>query len=106
MSGLPWPGDEYANWKDSGCALQPSCLSCPLERCIEEVPRGRQRQRMSDRAAAMAALRRQGSTAGQVAEAFGVSLRTVQRALQQHRGNGRRPVERRPRRGNGNGGGK
>jgi DNA-binding CsgD family transcriptional regulator len=105
MNSLPWPEGEYANWKDSGCALHPSCLSCPLERCIEEVPRGRQRQRMSDRAAAMASLRRQGNTARQVAVAFGVSLRTVQRALQQHRGNGHRQVDKKPRRGNGNGGG-
>jgi hypothetical protein len=85
MNGLPWPEGEYVNWKDSGCALHPSCLDCPLERCIEEVPRGRQRRRMSDRAADMDAMRRQGSTSAQVAAAFGVSLRTAQRALQKNR---------------------
>ncbi len=78
---------EYVNWKDTGCRMHPSCLACPLEVCIEEVPRGRQRLRMDGRAGAMAELRRQGNTARQVAAAFGVSIRTVQRALQRNNGN-------------------
>ena len=73
---------EYGNWRDTGCQLHPSCLSCPLERCIEEVPRGKQRLRLDSRAGAMSELRRQGCTARQVAAAFGVSIRTVQRAME------------------------
>jgi transposase len=40
---------------------------------------------MNGRARAMAGMRRQGFTSRQVAAAFGVSLRTVQRALEKHR---------------------
>ena len=37
---------EYANWKDGGCDLHPACLECPLPKCIEEEPRGRQKRRL------------------------------------------------------------
>ena len=59
--------NEHGNWRDTGCQLHPSCLACPLARCVEEVPRGRQRLRMNGRAGAMAELRKQGRTVRQVA---------------------------------------
>jgi len=75
---------EYANWRDTGCDLHPSCLQCPLPRCIEEQSRGRQRQKMEKRAAAMQALASAGSTVREIAAVYSVSERTVQREL--HRG--------------------
>jgi len=73
------PGE--VSWRDEGCELFPSCLNCPLPRCIEEEPRGKQRLRMLARARRMAELRRAGKSIKQIAELFGVSKRTVQRAL-------------------------
>ncbi len=77
---------EYVNWKDAGCDLSPACLECPLPRCIEEEPRGRQRRRLEHRAAAMNELRRQGKNTREIAAAFRVSERTVQRALSRSNG--------------------
>ncbi len=31
---------EYANYKDTGCDLAPSCLSCPFVRCRHDYPDG------------------------------------------------------------------
>ena len=72
---------EYANWKDGGCDLHPACLQCPLPRCIEEQPRGRQEQRMSFRSAAMAEMLKKGNSVREIAAVYSVSARTVQRAL-------------------------
>ena len=71
---------EYANWRDGGCDLSPACLECPLPRCVEEVARGRQKRRLAERAAAMRRMRR-GRSVREVAAAFSVSVRTVQREL-------------------------
>lgn len=80
-------GDEFGllpeevQWRDEGCEVFPSCLGCPLPRCLEEEPRGRQRLRMSARARRMAGLKRSGQSVPDIAALFGVSVRTVQRAL-------------------------
>ena len=72
---------EDVDWRDEGCEICPSCLNCPLPRCIEEEPRGRQRLKAVLRAQRMKALRRSGSSIREIARLFGVSQRTVQRAL-------------------------
>ena len=72
---------EEVNWRDDGCELFPSCLNCPLPRCVEEEPRGKQRLGMSARARRMAELRRDGKSTREIAELFGLCSRTVQRAL-------------------------
>jgi len=69
------------NWQDRGCDLFPSCLSCPLPRCIEDEPRGRQRLKLLTRASQMAQLKRQGKSSVEIANLFHVSKRTVQRAI-------------------------
>jgi DNA-binding CsgD family transcriptional regulator len=69
------------NWKDNGCEIYPSCLNCPLDKCMEEEPRGRQRLRMLARSKRMAELREQGKSIPEIARCFQVSQRTVQRAL-------------------------
>jgi DNA-binding transcriptional ArsR family regulator len=69
------------NWKDTGCEIYSSCLNCPLDKCMEEEPRGRQRLRMLARSKRMAELRDQGKSICEIARGFQVSPRTVQRAL-------------------------
>ncbi len=69
------------NWRDEGCEVFRACLSCPLSRCVEEEPRGQQRLRLAARNKRMVELRRSGKSVRGIAELFGVSRRTVQRAL-------------------------
>ena len=68
-------------WRDEGCEFFPSCLNCPLPKCVEDEPRGQQRLRMAARKRRMEELRRRGKSVKEIAELFGVSRRTVQRAL-------------------------
>jgi len=69
------------NWKDTGCELYEACLACPRDKCIEDMPRGRQRMRMSSRTSKMLLLRARGKSVKDIARIFEVSVRTVQRAL-------------------------
>jgi hypothetical protein len=68
-------------YEDKGCEMFPSCLHCLFPRCLEEEPRGKQRFSKRSRAEKMTELRKQGKTVGEIAGAFAVSMRTVQRAL-------------------------
>jgi hypothetical protein len=68
-------------WRDEGCELFSSCLNCPLPKCVEDEPRGQQRLRMAARSRRMAEMRRGGKSVKEIAVIFGVSKRTVQRAL-------------------------
>ncbi len=34
---------EYANYRDTGCDLAPSCLSCPFVRCRYDKPEEKKR---------------------------------------------------------------
>ena len=70
------------NWRDRGCEFFSSCLNCPLPRCVEDEPRGQQRLRMAARKRLMAEFRNSGQSVKEIAGLFGVSTRTVQRALE------------------------
>lgn len=69
------------NWRDTGCEVYPSCLCCPLPKCLEEEPRGRQKLRTLARSRRMAELKREGRSLAEIARLFRVSQRTVQRGL-------------------------
>ena len=73
------PEDE--EWRDEGCELFPSCLGCPLPKCVEEEPRWRQRlaTRVKDRK--IAQMKRQGKSHKEIAQALNISVRTVRRGL-------------------------
>jgi hypothetical protein len=71
------------DWRDEGCEVFPSCLNCPLPRCVEEEPRGQQRLRLAARNRRMVELRQSGKSVRDIAGLFGVSQRTVERALKQ-----------------------
>ena len=73
---------EYCHYRDEGCDLADSCLSCPFPQCIYEQPRGRQRwlKQLRDREIT-GKFNREGKGVKELALLFGVSQRTVQRAL-------------------------
>jgi len=71
---------EIVHYKDEGCELAPSCLECPFDRCVLEeggVASARKRERNQE----IKELANQGVTVPELAERYGVSLRTIQRIL-------------------------
>jgi len=80
---------EYCRYQDDGCELataslghKSSCLSCPFTRCIYDEPGGRQSFLKEGRAREMVKLfTTEGKGIKELALMFGVSQRTVQRAL-------------------------
>jgi predicted DNA-binding protein (UPF0251 family) len=78
MDSLP----EYCRYRDEGCELSSSCFKCPFPRCVEDVPRGKQRHQKKLRNKEILKLFCvEGKSVKQLAQKFGVSQRTVQRAL-------------------------
>ncbi len=73
---------EYCRYRDEGCELANSCLSCPFPGCVYELPGGRQRWLKRRRDKEMTRrFTTEGKGVRELAQSFGVSLRTVQRAL-------------------------
>lgn len=73
---------EYCHYRDEGCDLADSCLHCPFPQCVYEQPGGRQRwlRKLRDREIARL-FNSKGKGVKELALMFGVSQRTVQRAL-------------------------
>ncbi len=77
---------EQIRYKDEGCDLAGSCLKCPYEECIYDKPGGKRHWMKEERSAEMIRLYlREGRTVRELADIFGVSKRTVQRALKKTR---------------------
>jgi len=74
---------EDTNWEDTGCEYEPSCLECPrpLRQCPDMVPRLRQKISKKRRRIAIMAMKADGFSTKEVAEALKVSVRTVARAI-------------------------
>ncbi len=73
---------EYCHYRDEGCELAGSCLNCPFPTCINEEPGGQRRWLKALRAREMARLYlANDKCVSDLATMFGVSERTVQRAL-------------------------
>ena len=79
---------EYTRYSDTGCELYPYCLECPLPYCAQEVPGGVNKVKLSKRNERIVAQAEKGKTARQIAPLFGISVRSVQRILQENRLNG------------------
>lgn len=75
--GLP----EFTRYRDDGCEVSDSCLTCPLPRCRYEEPGGLRAVLNEMRDRQMTQLRRKGATVDELAGRFGVSRRTVFRVL-------------------------
>lgn len=89
MDRLP----EHVHYQDTGCTVSPSCLVCPLERCIYDEPLGGQGALQEARDAEIFR-RYQETVAGSerglpdirsLAARFGVSRRTIHRVVQRMR---------------------
>ena len=73
---------EYCRYRDNGCDLADSCLNCPFSKCIYEETGGRRRWLKGLRDKEMARLfSTEGKGIKELALIFGLSQRTVQRAL-------------------------
>jgi len=73
---------EFCRYRDEGCEFAASCLNCPFPECIYEGLGGRQRWLKELRDKEMVRLFVTGSRGvKELALLFGVSQRTVQRAL-------------------------
>jgi len=73
---------EYCHYKDEGCELAEYCLNCPFSQCIYDEPRGRQRLLKSLRNREIARLfSDENKEVKELASMFGLSQRTIQRAL-------------------------
>lgn len=72
---------EYCYYPDEGCEFAHSCFNCPFPRCIYDEPGGKQRFIKGLRNKEILRLYTDGKEIEELAITFGVSQRTVQRAL-------------------------
>jgi hypothetical protein len=73
---------EYYHYRDEGCEFADSCLNCPFPQCLYDEPRGKQRWLKDLRNREIARLFRSGGwEMKELALLFGLSQRTIQRAL-------------------------
>jgi len=73
---------DYADYRDTGCELAPSCLRCPFARCQYDVGGGVRRHMLDRRDREIALLRRRHhAPIDMLAGTYGVSRRTVFRIL-------------------------
>ena len=76
---------EHTPYQDTGCEVYRSCLSCPLARCIYDEPGGARRLLAGQRDRSIVLMQRRGANVNSIARRFGVSRRTVFRALARER---------------------
>jgi hypothetical protein len=75
---------ELSTYRDTGCDLHPSCLTCPLAQCRYDDPGWIQREERQHRATAILQVRTaEALPVIELAARFGISTRTVHRVLSQ-----------------------
>ncbi|MHB8105680.1 MAG: hypothetical protein ACYDG5_09135 [Dehalococcoidales bacterium] len=72
---------EYCHYRDEGCEYAKACLDCPFPQCLYDEPRGHQRWMKQTRDKEIKRLANIGKKVKELAIIFGVSQRTIQRAL-------------------------
>ena len=78
--------DDNDHYQDKGCEVSPSCLRCPLERCIFDEPEGgRHAAQQSRDEEIYGRYLQDGPDIKALALRFGVSRRTVHRAVARRR---------------------
>lgn len=74
------------HWRDDGCEVSPSCLSCPLDVCRYDAPGGIKGIKSEMRNKEVIKLHDQGHTAEFIAIHLELSRRSVFRILRVHKG--------------------
>jgi len=77
---------EFCHYKDEGCEYARSCLECPYPQCLYDAPRGHQQWLKEMRNNEIGKLFAAGWKVKELALLFGLSQRTVQRALKENAG--------------------
>jgi AraC-like DNA-binding protein len=77
---------EFCHYRDEGCEYAQSCLACPFPQCLYDEPGGRQRWLKDLRNKEIKKLFGARWKVNELALLFGVSQRTVQRALKEEKG--------------------
>jgi hypothetical protein len=72
---------EYCHYRDEGCEYAKACLQCPFPQCLYDEPGGRQRWLKKARDKEIKRLFKNGRKVKELAALFGLSQRTIQRAL-------------------------
>ena len=73
---------EHYQYRDSGCEVWQSCLSCPLPKCKHDDPGWLRRYRRAQRDRRLLRMRnRENASVGELAQQFHISERTVHRIL-------------------------
>ena len=72
---------EYCHYRDEGCEYAESCLECPFPQCLYEKPGGRKRWLKRARNREIKRLFNAGRKVKELVAIFGVSKRTIHRAL-------------------------
>ena len=72
---------EYCHYHDEGCDYAEACLKCPFPQCLYDEPGGRQRWLKRARDREIKRLFKSGRRVKELAALFGISRRTIQRAL-------------------------
>ena len=75
---------EYLTYKDEGCELAPACLECPLPQCVHDAPEMSRYYANRDRNRELAEKRRAGASVAQLTAEYGLSRRTVYRAIAEY----------------------
>lgn len=85
LDGLP----EHMHYVDRGCDVSASCLQCPLPQCRFDDPAWYQAYKREARDKEVLAACEDGLSVFEVARQFGISPRTVHRAVRRVWGGGR-----------------
>lgn len=73
---------EFTTYRDTGCDIHPSCLTCPLPQCRYDDPGWFHRQQRAQRDAEILKVRlAEALPVEELAARFGISTRTVHRVL-------------------------
>jgi len=72
---------DYNSYPDQGCKLYPSCLNCPLPKCILDESGRIARAEKRTRDEKIRQRFKDGESTADLAKVFGVSQRIIQRAV-------------------------
>ena len=84
MPRVAYDPEDYP-YKDTGCSLAPSCLTCPYPRCRYDLHSGIRKMGAGILSGELVRLRAEGQSVDVLAQRFGVDRRTIYRRLRELR---------------------